>query len=133
MGKYNYTYNEWAKHYTTTLLNTRKKFNILYFISAIILLAYCNNILYLLVSVLLLQTWRLVSCKSSNQCPEGRHGHIATCLGYGGQHKYLLISGGFDSSYKTLHDLWLLDLQSGLWEQVRTTCYDLVARVTRRV
>ncbi len=86
-----------------------------------------------MVSVLLLQTWRLVTCKSSNQCPEGRTGHIATCLGYGGQHKYLLISGGCKSLSRILHDLWLLDLQSGLWEQVRTTCYDLVARVTRSV
>ncbi len=104
-----------------------------YFISAIFLLVHCNYIVYLLVPVLLLQTWRLVAHKPNNQWPDGRFGHIATCLGYGGQHKYLLISGGFDSSHKTLHDLWLLDLQSGLWEQVRTTCCDLVARVTRRV
>ena len=101
--------------------------------SAIILLAYCNNTLYLLVPVLLLQTWRLVPQQPNNQWPEERAGHIATCLGYGGQHKYLLISGGVGSSNKTLHDLWLLDFQSGLWEQVRTTCYDLVARVTRSV
>ncbi len=102
-------------------------------LKAIILLAYCNYIVYLFVPVLLLQTWRLVPSKPNNQWPEGRFGHIATCLGYGGQHKYLLISGGVGSSYKTLHDLWLLDLQPGLWEQVRTTCYDLVARVTRSV
>ncbi len=104
-----------------------------YFISAIILLAYCNYIVYLLVPVLLLQTWRLVPCKPNSQWPEIRTGHMATCLGYGGHHKYLLISGGVGSSLGALHDLWLLDLQSGLWEQVRTTCYDLVARVTRSV
>ena len=48
----------------------------------------------------------------------GRSGHIATCLGYGGQHKTVLISGGGDDKWETLDDLWLLDIESGRCEEV---------------
>ena len=42
--------------------------------------------------------------------------HIAACLGYGGQHKTVLISGGLGMII--LDDLWLLDVESGRWEEV---------------
>ena len=48
----------------------------------------------------------------------GRFNHIAACLGYGGQHKTLLISGGF-GNIDVLDDMWLLDPQSGRMEEVR--------------
>ena len=48
----------------------------------------------------------------------GRSRHIATCLGYGGQHKAVLISGGLGVNIITLDDLWLLDLESGRCEEV---------------
>ena len=52
-----------------------------------------------------------------------RSTHISTCLGYGGQHKTVLMSGGvcaggFFGNSRTLHDLWLLDIESGRCEEV---------------
>ena len=53
-----------------------------------------------------------------NPWPGSRSYHIAACLGYGGQHQRLLISGGFCG---LVHDdMWLLDPQSGRMEEVRT-------------
>ena len=64
--------------------------------------------------------------------PRGRGYHIAACLGYGGQHQRLLISGGASGdaggvSVRYNDDLWLMDPQSGRMEEVRTaedlSCY----------
>ena len=44
------------------------------------------------------------------------------CLGYGGQYKKVLVSGGYGSSVgEILSDAWLLDPdpQSWRWEEVR--------------
>ena len=50
-----------------------------------------------------------------------RSSHIAACLGYGGQHQSLLISGGFGGvGGSTYDDMWLLDPQSCRMEEVRT-------------
>ena len=46
-------------------------------------------------------------------------GHIATCLGYGGQHNTVLIGGGEGFAGMTLDNMWLLDPQSGRMEKVR--------------
>ena len=43
--------------------------------------------------------------------------HIAACLGYGGKHQRLLISGGSGDG-ETYDDMWLMDPQSGM-EKVR--------------
>ena len=48
----------------------------------------------------------------------GRHYHAAVCLGYGGDHPKLLVIGG-RSPGKFLNDVWMLDLQSRRWEEVR--------------
>ena len=50
--------------------------------------------------------------------PGKRYDHIAACLGYGGQHKTLLISGGYCNG-DVLDDMRLLDLQSRRMEKVR--------------
>ena len=50
--------------------------------------------------------------------PRRRSYHIATSLGYGEQHQTLLISGG-DGDCEKYGDMWLLDLQSGIMENVR--------------
>ena len=44
--------------------------------------------------------------------------HIAACLGYGGQHKKVLVSGGWNGD-NVISDTWLLDPQSWRWEEVR--------------
>ena len=53
-----------------------------------------------------------------------RRNHIAACLGYGGQHQRLLISGGYGGGH-ILDDMWLLDPQSGRMEEVRTELINL--------
>ena len=50
-------------------------------------------------------------------CPKGRGFHAAVCLGYGGDHPQLLVIGGLGSN--VLSDVWLLDVQSGRWREVR--------------
>ena len=55
----------------------------------------------------------------------GRDYHIAACLGSGGHHQRLLISGGRDDDLDTLDDMWLLDPQSGRMEEVRTELINL--------
>ena len=50
-------------------------------------------------------------------CPE-RYYHAAVCLGYGGDHPQLLVTGGI-GSVNILSDVWLLDVQSGRWREVR--------------
>ena len=41
------------------------------------------------------------------------------CLGYGEQYKKVLISGGVGAGGVIISDAWLLDPQSGRWEEVR--------------
>ena len=51
--------------------------------------------------------------------PVGRISHAACCLGYGGDHAQLLVTGGIGEDNKTLKDAWLFDLSSGKWREVR--------------
>ena len=51
--------------------------------------------------------------------PEKRSYHAAVCLGYGGDHPQLLVTGGVGSGTYVLSDVWLLDVQSGRWREVR--------------
>ena len=44
--------------------------------------------------------------------------HAAVCLGYGGDQPKLLVIGGRGPG-KTLNDVWMLDLQSRRWKEVR--------------
>ena len=63
--------------------------------------------------------------------PGSRYSHIAACLGYGGEHQRLLISGGIGGG--TLDDMWLLDPQSGRMEEVRTELINLYSSGQNRV
>ena len=62
------------------------------------------------------QTWR--QHKEGDPWPGRRIYHITACLGYGGQHQRLLISGGVFGNV-TYDDMWLMDPQSGRMEEVR--------------
>ena len=44
--------------------------------------------------------------------------HAAVCLGYGGDHPKLLVIGG-NGNGRALNDVWMLDLQSRRWKEVR--------------
>ena len=54
--------------------------------------------------------------------PEARWGHKA-CVVYvsslqGEQHTLLLIMGGTNSKEEDLEDMWILDINSGIWKEV---------------
>ena len=51
-------------------------------------------------------------------CPMERSAHAAVCLGYGGDHPQLFVTGGLNDSRKVLNDAWMLDVTSGKWTEV---------------
>ena len=52
-------------------------------------------------------------------CPVGRLFHATVCLGYGGNHPQLLVSGGMDNDKNVLGDMWIFDVESKKWREVR--------------
>jgi len=56
--------------------------------------------------------------KKKSLWPKKRSHHIAVCLGYGGQHKRVLISGGLGITDNVFSDVLILDPESGKWEKV---------------
>ena len=59
-----------------------------------------------------------LSNENGEPCPMKRWDHTAVCLGYGGDNPKLLVIGG-RSPEKALNDVWMLDLQSRRWKEVR--------------
>ncbi len=55
--------------------------------------------------------------------PVGRSGHAACCLNYGQVHPQLLMYGGVNNDSKTLKDMWILDVDTGQWTEVRIVVY----------
>ena len=55
--------------------------------------------------------------------PVERDYHGACCLNYGEDNPKLLISGGADEGYNVLGDMWILDVNSGKWTEVRMLVY----------
>ena len=53
-------------------------------------------------------------------CPGRRELHTAVCLGYG-DHPQLLIYGGENGYFEVLSDMWILDVGSRRWKEVRYT------------
>ena len=68
-------------------------------------------------SVLFMQHFSKMDTQGES-CPKRRSEHAAVCLGYGGDHPQLLVTGG-SGSEDVLSDVWLLDVQSGRWREVR--------------
>ena len=50
-----------------------------------------------------------------NQWPKERENHAACFLSYG----KILVSGGLGKDNKVLGDMWILDVDSGKWTEVR--------------
>ena len=74
-----------------------------------------------------IQLWTKLSGESEDpsqptpsllQHPSARDGHSA-CTIERAPRPLLLITGGWDASDHALSDLWLLDINSGLWKQVK--------------
>ena len=57
--------------------------------------------------------------------PAERSRHAACCLNFGEDHPLLLVSGGADREDKILGDMWILDVNSGKWKEVRTLSTNL--------
>ena len=69
-------------------------------------------------SVLFMQHFSKMDTQGES-CPKERHSHATVCLGYGGDHPQLLVTGGEGSGFNVQSDVWLLDVQSGRWREVR--------------
>ena len=54
--------------------------------------------------------------------PVERYYHGACCLNYGEDNPKLLISGGLKDT-NVLGDMWILDVNSGKWTEVRMLVY----------
>ena len=70
-------------------------------------------------SVLLMQHFSKMATQGESR-PKRRSRHASVCLGYGGDHPQLLVTGGLGITIgDVLSDVWLLDVQSGRWREVR--------------
>ena len=58
-----------------------------------------------------------------DQWPEARAVHSACTLNYGEEHSTVLVSGGVGKGNKVLRDMWILDVDSFKWTEVRTLVY----------
>jgi len=62
----------------------------------------------------------LIQHKKRDPWPGSRYYHSAACVGYRGQHKRLIFSGGVASlACARYDDMWLLDPQTGRTSKVR--------------
>lgn len=57
--------------------------------------------------------------RKGDNWPCGRDAHSACCLGFKTSHPQLLVVGGIDKFDKTLGDVWIFDLSSEKWREVR--------------
>ena len=55
--------------------------------------------------------------------PVERRSHGACSLNYGEDHPKVLISGGLNEGSHVLGDMWILDINSGEWTEVRMLTY----------
>ena len=68
-------------------------------------------------SVLFMQHFSKMDTQGESR-PKERDSHAAVCLGYGGDHPQLLVTGG-NAGGNVLSEVWLLDVQSWRWREVR--------------
>ena len=55
--------------------------------------------------------------------PVGREYHGACCLNYREEHPKTLMSGGLKGFTNVQGDMWILDVNSGKWTEVRMLVY----------
>ena len=55
----------------------------------------------------------------------GRSNHATVYLDYGGDRPQLVVTGGLDASDNVLNDVWIMDVQSGMWKEVSTCIYGM--------
>ncbi len=74
--------------------------------------------------VCFVQHWSKLDYDKGDPWPVWRFDHAAVCLGFGGDHPQLLVTGGVDASLKYLNDAWTLDIKSLRWREVRIVSAD---------
>ena len=65
-----------------------------------------------------MQHWTKVA---SGNKPPGRFRHTACCIAgplTGQEHPLLMVVGGLDDGWEALGDVWLLDVDKGVWSEV---------------
>ena len=65
------------------------------------------------------QEWTKLERAEGAPWPAERSTHAACCLNYGQDHPQLLVTGGLDRNDNTLNDMWILDVKSGRWREVK--------------
>ena len=66
-----------------------------------------------------MQHWNKLEDDKENPWPKERECHAAVCLGFGGAHPQLLVVGGASDAAIALSDMWVLDIGSWRWREVR--------------
>ena len=54
-----------------------------------------------------------------------RSAHATVCLDYGGDRPQLVVTGGHGARNYVLNDVWIMDVQSGMWKEVSTCIYGM--------
>ena len=78
-----------------------------------------------------LQAWSKLVTKEGAPCPVGRLTHGSVCLGYGSDHPQLLVVGGVGVDeaqgmcYEDATSIWILDLRSESWREVKGAGFHL--------
>ena len=65
------------------------------------------------------QEWTKLERREGAPWPAERSCHAACCLNYGQDHPQVLVTGGRDKNDNTLKNMWILDVKSGRWREVR--------------
>ena len=72
-----------------------------------------------------MQHWSKPTSPVGKPCPLGRHYHASVCLGWGENHPQLLVIGGWGGG-RALSDMWLLEVHSLQWKEVRLIGYSVL-------
>lgn len=81
--------------------------------------ASCGKTKYICTCNLSLQQWTKV--KVSGAKPPVRNSHAICCIAglpTGQHHPLLMVVGGWYTDASTLNDVWLLDVDRGVWSEV---------------
>jgi len=73
----------------------------------------------LLLIVISRKVWTKLEQSEGAPWPVGRDDHAACCLNFEEDEPVLLMTGGTDDNGNTLNDVWLLDVNSRRWREVR--------------
>ena len=64
-----------------------------------------------------MQHWSKLEKNVGDSWPMGRQSHAAACVGYGGDHPQLIVTGGYVDG-ETLSDCWILNVEFRVWKEV---------------